>query len=406
VYHEKLRIDQFDKTQTGVPEATEVDYRLAFVEFDDHGRMFDAAQLDRAVDVIARARAVPGRKPPVVAVFVHGWKNNASDGSGNVWGFRQVLGGLALQYPQQDIVGIYIGWRGATISAPILKEFTVFDRHHASQRIPKPVIVEAIQRIMKTAKTGERGGDPAPATIVLIGHSFGGAVLEAAVTPTVLSSIDDARTASRPTVTWPADLIMFLNEAQEAERSYPLIERMRNELEDRNPCVAPAAGTPRNQRPAILSISSVGDVATRAFFPGEQLIARPFQRRHYAGADPYGVGGARVYYSTTAHISTFRSHVFGRFDDPDVAAAGAACQPSLDVTLSLGATDSRYLIVPRSDAPNRTPYWVMHMPTSVVPDHSTIFTQVFRDFVIALIQQALLLPPQDRLRAQPLAPAR
>jgi hypothetical protein len=179
------------------------------------------------------------------------------------------------------------------------------------------------------------------------------------------------------------------------------------ELEPRNACVSPGPGTPRNQRPAVISISSTGDVATRGYFPGEQLIARPFQRRNYKGPDRYDVGRLQLYYATTAHIATLRSHVLGRSDDPDIVKAGLACQPSLITTLSLGATtDIEYRIVERSGVPNRTPYWVMHMPTSIVPDHSTIFTQVFRDFIISLIAQALEYPPQDQLRPQPLPPSR
>jgi hypothetical protein len=171
--------------------------------------------------------------------------------------------------------------------------------------------------------------------------------------------------------------------------------------------VPPGQGPPKNQRPAVISISSTGDVATRGYFPGEQLIARPFQRLKYHGPDRYDVGRRQLYYATTAHIATLRSHVLGRSDDPEIAKAGLACQPSLNTTLSLGATtDIEYRMVERTGVPNRTPYWVMHMPTSIVPDHSTIFTQVFRDFIISLIAQALEYPPQDQLRAQPLLRSR
>jgi hypothetical protein len=408
VYYEKLHVADYDPTQLVDLPGDEGAYRLAFVEFNDRGQLFDPAQLQRAIDLVTAARKAAAADPPLVAVFVHGWKNNASDQSGNVWGFRQVLAGLAFQYSKQRVVGIYIGWRGSTIEAPILKEFTVFDRHHASQRVPVPVMVGSMKQVIAAAKD-DVGKPPAKgpaATLVMIGHSFGGAVLETALTPTLSAAIADARARNQPTVTWPADLIMLLNEAQEAERSYPLIEQMNAQLQPRGTCVPPNGGTPKNTRPAVLSISSTGDVATRGYFPGEQLIARPFQRQTYDGKDPYQVGKARLYYETTAHISTLRSHVFGRADDPDVEAALAACKPTLDLTLSLGERDFKYRIVPRDGAPNQTPYWVMHMPTSIVPDHSTIFTQVLRDFVVSLIGQAMLLPPQNQLRPQPLQTSR
>jgi len=148
-----------------------------------------------------------------------------------------------------------------------------------------------------------------------------------------------------------------------------------------------------NKRPALISISSTGDVATRGYFPGEQLIARPFQDKKYKRSD----GGGKLYYETTAHNGTLRSHLFDRADADDIKAAVAKCQPAMRLTMSMGANDVNYIIVPDGAAANKSPYWVMHMPPSVVPDHSTIFTQVFRDVVISLVQNALLVDPQDEL---------
>jgi hypothetical protein len=401
VYYEKLKISDFDPTERTELDGTRGAYHLAFIEFNDKGEMFAPAQRDAAIKQIALARAT-SVDPPLVVVFVHGWKNNASVKSGNVWGFRQVLAGLARQNAiggtNAKVVGIYVGWRGATISAPLLKEFTVFDRHHASQRVGVPVMPGVIEGIITESKAMDKGLGHRPATLVMIGHSFGGAVLEAAVTPSLSRAISDARSAGRKTVDWPTDLIILLNEAQEAERSYPLIEQMHAEMKPRNPCAPPGPTKPQNQRPAIMSISSTGDIATRGFFPGQQLLARPFQRRTYKGSDPYDIGGLRLYYATTAHIGTLRSHLLGRSDDPDIVSAETKCKESLETILSRGAADTKYHFVERSDAKNRTPYWVTHMPPAIVPDHSTIFTQVFRDFVISLIEVALQYDPHNELR--------
>jgi hypothetical protein len=47
-------------------------------------------------------------------------------------------------------------------------------------------------------------------------------------------------------------------------------------------------------------------------------------------------------------------------------------------------------------AKNHSPYWVMHMPPSIVPDHSTIFTQLFRDFLISLAAPVMFNKPHDQ----------
>jgi hypothetical protein len=397
VLHEKLRTRDFDPTQPPIATA-EWPYTLTFLEFDDEGRMFVPDQLERTSREIAsfrerhRGSAAPA---PIIAVFVHGWKHNASEGSANVWGFRQTLAGLATQAP---VLGVYVGWRGATVSLPILKQFTFFDRHRKSQSVPSGAMVEALRRIVHDAKGAD--GTGADVRLVLVGHSFGGAVLETAMTPQLRESIEAARQAATPEqrrVNWPADLIVLVNEAQEAERSYPLIEEMHRSLAPRPACTEVNEQNPY-MRPAVLSISSRADYATRGFFPGAQLIGRPFNSPGYDGPDPLQAGKRRLYYMTTAHLRALQSHRIGRKGDPDIDAALATCGHFvLRSEISMFEEDEEFLLVEDPDAVNRTPYWVTWMPGDIVPDHSTIFTQVFRDYLVSLIAVATLLPPHDTL---------
>ena len=218
VLTEKLRTKDFDPTQPNIANR-EWPYTMTFVEFGDDARMLVPEQLTRTLEQIdvVRGSSKPGA-PPMVAVFVHGWKNNAAEGTGNVWGFRQVLAGLS-SLQDGPVLGIYIGWRGATVSAPILKEFTFFERHPKSQSVGAGEMVDALRRIFRAVKApSAANGD---IQLVLVGHSFGGAVLEAAVTPQLRAAIDEAKQATGPErrVIWPADLIVYFNEAQEAERS-------------------------------------------------------------------------------------------------------------------------------------------------------------------------------------------
>jgi len=384
VKEEKLKTKEFDALQTGagIPER-EWPYKLGFVEFDDRGEMFDRRQVDNAVKAIETAKdeARTNGTNAVVMVFVHGWKNNASETSGNVWGVRQMLAGLALQYkvpggPQAPVVGIYIGWRGAVLSPPIIKEFTVLDRRDKSQNLPSAHMVEALLRIMRAAKGPDF--EDASTVSVLIGHSFGGAVLETALTQTLEGLVVKAGPGG--TVHWPANLIMFLNEAQEATRSYQLIESLMTNLEPRQPLDAPG----------IISISSTGDYATRAFFPAVQSVTRPFNSlRRYPGPNKLGIKSQTpMYFNTTAHLKQFRSHLFGRDDDPAIKAALQCCQPFMEATIA----GVKYVIVEKPGALNRTPYWVMQLPPSLVPDHSTIFTPQFRSVLVNFLLGSSLNP--------------
>ena len=396
VLSEKLRVRDFDPSQSGVLDR-ESPYRLVFIEFNDKGELFDPAQLRRAIDEITAAKK---RGKTLVAAFVHGWKNNASDKSGNVWGWRQVLAGLSLNDPDHEVIGLYFGWRGRSLDPPILKEFSFFDRRPKSQSVGTKEMVGALRDIMQAIKGPAYDDDSAIS--VFVGHSFGGAVLESAATPELHRAIATAREQKRP-VRWPADLIMLLNEAQEAEASYPLIEEMHATMKPRQSCVAPPRpGEPpredslRYQRPAVISISSTGDYATRGFFPGAQLITRPFSRS-YEGKDPLDVGGTALHFGTTAHTGKLRSHLIARADDPEMTKMLELCRPIISTDISMLAGNAQYVMVERPEAANTTPYWVTHMPPSIVPDHSTIFTQVFRDFLVTLIENAILQPPQNEL---------
>jgi hypothetical protein len=389
-------------------------YRLAFIEFDDKGQFHDPEQKDKrgnvtdpgelalALKAIAdtKAEAVASGKQAVVALFVHGWKNNASDGSGNVWGFRQTLAGLAQQFGSPlsrtqgrvNVVGIYIGWRGSITNVPVVENFTFFDRHAKAQSLATSLespMVSALVQIMDAANK-KVDGEPKPALSVLIGHSFGGAVLETAVTYQfnhLISQLPDGQPLAPP-----ATLIMFLNEAQEAQRSYPLLASLNARLKQ-NHCNA-------INSPLILSISSTGDIATRVLLPFGRLIERPFNRPMPLPANnPLGYSSpVPLYYHATAHLTDFQSHLLiseslgvRQQMTADTGAAPPSCSNELIATLtSLTGQPTEYQIVSRLGSKNDSPFWVMQMPTSLVPDHSTIFTPAFREFLISLLLRTQL----------------
>jgi len=375
-------------------------YRVAFVEFDDRGEMFDRRQLEDAIRAVTSAKQdaqTLGRKA-VLAFFVHGWKNNAADSSGNVWGFRQTLAGLAKQFgpvhtdgpARAPVVGVYIGWRGAVTNLPVVEEITFWGRHAKSENLPNAHMQEALLKILQQAK-GPNYDDP-NTIAVLVGHSFGGAVLESALTQTI-----EDKLLSRPMQS-PADLIIFLNEAQEATRSYQLIDSMKASGLQQDHCRARLMADGRTRRfdqPMIVSVSSTGDYATRAFFPFGQLFLRPFNSlRHYPAPNSLGIDSQRpMFFNTTAHMSEFQSHVIEMYHvaapsksrDPEVVRSGASgCVPYLEYP-DPGVTNIHYQIIAKPGSKNDTPYWVMHMPPSIVPDHSTIFTRNFRALLVGLI---------------------
>ena len=60
-----------------------------------------------------------------------------------------------------------------------------------------------------------------------------------------------------------------------------------------------------------------------------------------------------------------------------------------------------YVLVEKPGSRNRTPYWVLQIPPEIVPDHSTIFTPVFRGFLVGLVQKRMFMRPHDQVRPAP-----
>ena len=417
---EQLLTEQFDplRAQDAGQEGHAWPYHLAFVEFSDSGEMFDSHELTKAVEEIAAAKADARSLgvQPIVVLFVHGWKNNASDSSGNVWGFRQLLAGFGPQFftstslsrEKTPIVGIYLGWRGALVNAPIVEEFTYWDRRHKSQSLPNTHMVDALLKLMQAAKGADYSDQKTLS--LLVGHSFGGAILETALEQTLRDTVENS---SDHQLKSPANLIVLLNEAQEALRSYPLINSLiknRDTQDHCSPRKVDSAGNKMFEIPTVVSISSTGDYATRAFYPFAQLFVRPFAHlQTFPQPDPLGFTGERpMFFNTTAHMDKFQSHLLETvvlppdFDPskqtvdaatPEMKQALAACPPFLDTTWRLsGGSAVHSLMVAKPGSNNNTPYWVMQMPTTIVPDHSTIFTPVFRNLLISLFLAVTLAP--------------
>jgi hypothetical protein len=372
-------------------------YTLAFVEFDDMGEFWDRTQLNRALQAITEAKKEKGQV--IVVTFVHGWKNNASDDSGNVWGFRDELKDIESEshkrFGDTPVVGIYIGWRGAVTNVPFLKNLTFYDRRDAAIRIPGANITEALHQIMRTTK--QNADDKS--ICVLIGHSFGGMVLERALTQSMVSLINDyeARNKGKDApvpmppstdLVAPADLIAFVNSAAPATES----KQFMGMLKVRGYHLK----VDGKDEPFFLSITSKGDMATGLAMPIAQApskitksmreydLSNPEQHPEF----PPGVKSQSTYYlHSTANSPAVQSHeiLFAKTADEL-----RRIRQERQVYSCFPVHSNVYCIVTKQTRWNDTPYWAMQMPVEFVPDHGSIFRPEFRE----LLRHFLPVPPK------------
>jgi hypothetical protein len=417
-------------------------FDLHVVEFDDEGQLWNA---DRQEVTLAQLRNELRSKGALVAVFVHGWKNDASVCNGNISCFRDVLEVLAKiehAYPfgppqaRRRVIGIYIGWRGGAISATGVKQLTFWGRKHAAHTIGDNGGVTAFIRRLRTvvdegreayAESIGKKGEPAATSMVLVGHSFGAALLYSALGTSINGDAGAALEAAKKNdlggnrrQTGPAqamvtddgrirvpsqgDLVMLVNPAMEASRFANLSSAVKLRYDPL-------------QTPILVTLGSEGDSAVKYFFPVGQSFSTVLRsarsRRNWFSM----VEGFGLYQPYLTHRLTRSNYPLASKGDDvgdpcrcqsrlreygddlvkelkpyydaiyanaaasvgrgDVAAA-ARNVPSLG-----GYQEFRFSrLEPLTDIDPNTPFLMVQVDREVIGDHSKIFNAPFLDFVI------------------------
>ena len=204
-------------------------YTLTFIEFDDHGEPWAPEQLEGTIQVIDEVHNTGKRA--VVLLFVHGWHNDASQRDerkkdNNVEGFQRLLDttqDLIEETGQSDevtLVGVYLGWRGRSTDNTLLKPLTFYSRRGAGQRAASVSTTEAILRVMGAAKKNPES------TGIVIGHSFGGMIVERAMAQAVVGYTLHTDANIQPM----ADMIILVNPASQSMQAKNLVSMLKKRL--------------------------------------------------------------------------------------------------------------------------------------------------------------------------------
>ena len=268
---------------------------VATIEFDENGRLWPCedkyrprCQLDATLKFIKEARSQVKDKQLVVLTYVHGWHHNAGVGSYNLKNFQMMVNCLNWGNPKDDnisevnayepaicsgmrpdkenfYVGVYIGWRGESMKSFCcgLTSLSVLNRHNDAARVAAQTKDNGIERtILKLSKTAKQGEQPAK--FVLLGHSFGGLIVNR-----IATDIYEKRLASNKSInetacsdlglpfTPFADLIVVINPADSALHVADLISRFKSR--SKCPATQKASGL---QRPLVVSLHTSSDKVT------------------------------------------------------------------------------------------------------------------------------------------------
>ncbi|MDR6873029.1 hypothetical protein J2Y55_004053 [Bosea sp. BE125] len=300
------------KTPSG--RETDLEYNLAFLEFQEDGKPYAVRELcekpsdacrDEGFGLVRLGErsqlnrilaTLNGPEPQYVVVFIHGWRHDASIGDSNVSELRQYAAhvtrfledrhDLDPTQPKPRVTALFVGWRGARTDETWLRHrfgkvgewvgtfsaiLTLFDRKPVSEAIA-PSVLSGLRAVESKLGMHSRrsSGDPEgpvirPNRMIVFGHSLGGNLLATALQDDLIKKVElhKPNDTMQPVL---GDLVVLLNPAAEAKkwtdvqravwRKLPIAEnerRVHNEYERSNRFFR------SDQRPVVVSVTSALD---------------------------------------------------------------------------------------------------------------------------------------------------
>lgn len=400
------------------------DYDLLFVEFDDQGwvqgssdlsRPGKSDHLDALFDKLKRLYDANLKNGLSLVVYIHGWHHNAGATDPDVTEFRRLLRDVAIAERGRKskeektaksgprVVGIYLGWRGESITMPLVRQLTFWERKNTAERVAQGSVREFFARMdllrdrgrsnvkWESFSSRDRAGDgERNVRMLTIGHSFGGLItLESLSGEFVRVAV---RSTGEDYVSRLGDLVVIVNPAVEGARYEPLMvagHRMRD--------------VKKNQLPVVIVATSTADWATGVAFP----LAREFST--ILEKTPGAEGDAIV--KAVGHNERYITHRLGLCSRGDAACANVCESPQAKSRESAGgdrakleqeiSAEYRHVRVfgqkgfgtkeslcggmqlesTKNQAPPANPFWVVSTTRDIMKDHGDIFNARFVSFI-------------------------
>lgn len=387
-------------------------YLLGFIEFDDQGQLWDREQMRY---VLGKLQEEAETKPLVIVVFVHGWQHGAAPGDGNIVTFRQVLAQLSdseaqvaelTHTPPRAVAGVYLGWRGRSITVPLLDDLTFWDRKNTAQKVGDGGVTEVLSRL-ELIKRDRDGDVPGGATrLVIVGHSFGGLVVNTAVAQILQDRFvqSTARDPGQHDVAGLGDLVVLINPAFEALQLSSLSD-MASERDS----------YPSGQLPVLLELTSEADWATRYVFPVGRWLSTFFEKEQHDRKRRNGVTGkeetideSKANVAAVGHFEPYRTHRLYPLSDRDRSQLKAP-SPAESVQSFLRSSADWANDTPGSKIPfgdvmlertatsaARDPYLITYVDGHLINGHNDISDPRIVEFVKQLILISTQSPEQTK----------
>ncbi|MEM0968410.1 MAG: hypothetical protein AAGJ31_03595 [Verrucomicrobiota bacterium] len=345
-------------------EAALAQRKLAVIEFDDGGDYLQRSQRILATDIIDES----WRKETVIYLYVHGWNHSSDPGraTGDLARFSEFILNLNETRSERTHLGIYLAWPGDP-KRDILGPVSFPGRRAATNRMASPAFTDTLSYIRKRANQPNHSGKRK--TVVFLGHSFGGRIVERTMTPSI-QAYSFLRTQDRIRVEVDgsdesedlrklllADLTILINPATEGLHARKLKLATQR--------------WPQEEFPAIIALTSDSDNNTGATWAKGKLVERIFVPTVPSVTREYAMG-ASLRESVKEYVAYTVGHDWRLLNGRVTAGAAASHGFQLRDDYS-GEVSSRFLRLPEEEVKHRLPigcYLNLRVSKEILDGHS------------------------------------
>ncbi len=374
------------------PDDPELAYTLGIVEFDDQGQLYDREQMTA---LLAHLYEIAEQDNLLISVFVHGWHHGAKVNDSNIVNFRQSLLKLSklehFDARQKDreprrVVGVYTAWRGESISVPALNVLTFYSRKNVAQTVGHGGVTELFARLEELRDVREKArrgsDDDSRNCLVVVGHSFGGAIVYSALSQILMERFVESPATGA--ISGFADLVILVNPAFEALQ-FATLGDMANA---RATYVA-------DQVPVLAVLTSETDYATKYAFWAGRALSTLFKEHRDTRRDNNAMGGQQTISQGSADrtaIGHFEPYLTHRLN-PDAGLKATNVYAVLKEVRTGWSQDApgQTIRFPGSvlkhldKSVGRNPYLLVEVDRDIIPSHNGIYDPRVLDFLSYLI---------------------
>lgn len=377
-------------------------FSLGFIEFDDQGQLFDRRQMYAVLDYIAQQAAADDF---LAVVYVHGWKHNAREGDDNIDHFRDALRRLsatetalspAQGHSPRRVLGVYLGWRGASLTMPLIENLTFWDRKNTAHKVGHGEVTETLIRLdrLRRVRDAASASGQSRSRLVVVGHSFGGAVVYSALEQILAERfVSGAHAGAADTdVGGFGNLVVLVNPAFEALLYSPLSDM-----------ATERASYFAGQLPVLAILTSEADEATRIAFPVGRWLSTRFEKvRTSQRHNPIShrtelIREPASNIAAVGHFAPYRTHLLQAVATGDAEAVRARPPRERALSVLRVAQDWEHdqpgsqiafpgtVLTRAVDSAGRNPYLVIGVDRALIPDHDRIWDARVESFISHLI---------------------